>query len=44
MIVILAQLSGFGHIFGMVPSGKLLLKAPDAASLNSYSAYATLAL
>lgn len=44
MIVIPAQLGGFGHIFSTVPPEKLLLKAPDAASLNGYSAYATLAV
>src|SRR5579875_392998 len=44
MIVIPAQLGGFGHIFGTVPPAKLLLKAPDTASLNGYSAYATLAV
>src|SRR6195952_1011422 len=42
MIVIPAQLGGFGHIFSTIPPAKLLLKAPDAASLNGYSAYATL--
>jgi SSS family solute:Na+ symporter len=44
VIVIPPQLGGFGHIFGAVPPAKLLLKAPDAASLNGYSAYATLAV
>lgn len=44
VIVIPAQLGGFGHIFSVVPPAKLLLKAPDAASLNGYSAYATLAV
>jgi solute:Na+ symporter, SSS family len=44
IIVIPQQLGGFGHIFASVPSAKLLLKAPDAGSLNGYSAYATLAL
>ena len=44
MIVIPAQLGGFGHIFGAVAPAKLLLKAPDVASLNGYSAYATLAV
>jgi SSS family solute:Na+ symporter len=44
MIVIPAQLGGFGHIFSTIPPAKLLLKAPDAASLNGYSAYATLAV
>ena len=44
MIVIPAQLGGFGHIFSVVPPAKLLLKAPDVSSLNGYSAYATLAI
>ena len=44
MIVIPAQLGGFGAIFGAVPPAKLLLKPPDAESLNGYSAYATLAV
>jgi solute:Na+ symporter, SSS family len=44
MIVIPAQLGGFGHIFGSVAPAKLLLKAPDVSSLNGYSAYATLAV
>ncbi|WP_028205752.1 monocarboxylate uptake permease MctP [Paraburkholderia nodosa] len=44
IIVIPAQMGGFGHIFGAVPPAKLLLKSPDAASLNGYSAYATLAV
>jgi SSS family solute:Na+ symporter len=44
IVVIPQQLGGFGHIFASVPSAKLLLKAPDAGSLNGYSAYATLAL
>ncbi|MEX3951933.1 monocarboxylate uptake permease MctP [Paraburkholderia sp. EG287A] len=44
IIVIPAQMGGFGHIFGAVPPAKLLLKSPDATSLNGYSAYATLAV
>ena len=44
VIVIPAKLGGFGHIFASVPPAKLLLKAPDAMSLNGYSAYATLAI
>ncbi|ONB50098.1 sodium:solute symporter [Burkholderia pseudomallei] len=44
VIVIPAKLGGFGHIFGAVPPAKLLLKAPDAASLNGFSAYTTLAI
>ncbi|WP_116136126.1 monocarboxylate uptake permease MctP [Trinickia diaoshuihuensis] len=44
IIVIPAQLGGFGHIFSIVPPAKLLLKAPDVSSMNGYSAYATLAV
>ena len=44
IIVIPAQMGGWIHIFGAVPPAKLLLKAPDASSLNGYSAYATLAV
>jgi SSS family solute:Na+ symporter len=44
IIVIPAQLGGFGPIFDAVPAGKLLLKPPDAESLNGYSAYSTLAV
>ncbi|MGH8779046.1 monocarboxylate uptake permease MctP [Paraburkholderia sp.] len=44
IIVIPAQMGGFGHIFASVPPARLLLKAPDASSLNGYSAYATLAV
>ncbi|WP_322033286.1 monocarboxylate uptake permease MctP [Paraburkholderia sp. J76] len=44
IIVIPAQMGGFGHIFSAVPPAKLLLKSPDATSLNGYSAYATLAV
>jgi SSS family solute:Na+ symporter len=44
IIVIPAKLGGFSHIFASVPPAKLLLKAPDTASLNGYSAYATLAI
>lgn len=42
VIVIPVRLGGFGHIFGSVPTAKLLLKAPDASSMNGYSAYVTL--
>ncbi|WP_347554740.1 sodium:solute symporter [Robbsia sp. KACC 23696] len=42
IIVIPAQLGGFGHIFAAVPVEKLIMKAPDATSLNGYSAYSTL--
>ena len=44
MVVIPAQLGGFGAIFAAVPKANLLLKPPDDASLNGYSAYATLAV
>ncbi|RKP59309.1 monocarboxylate uptake permease MctP [Pararobbsia silviterrae] len=44
MIVIPAKLGGFGHIFDTIPHAKMLLKAPDATSLNGYSAYTTLAI
>ncbi|MGV2291634.1 sodium:solute symporter [Trinickia sp. YCB016] len=44
LMVIPAKLGGFAHIFAALPPPKLLLKAPDAASLNGYSTYATLAL
>ncbi|RKP44921.1 monocarboxylate uptake permease MctP [Trinickia fusca] len=44
IVVIPAKMGGFGHIFSAVPPAKLLLKAPDATSLNGYSAYATLAV
>jgi solute:Na+ symporter, SSS family len=44
IIVIPLKLGGFANIFAAVPADKLLLKAPDAASLNGFSAYATLAL
>jgi SSS family solute:Na+ symporter len=44
MAVIPARLGGFGQIFAAVPPKNLLLKPPDAESLNGYSAYATLAV
>jgi SSS family solute:Na+ symporter len=44
IIIIPMKLGGFGHIFAAVPTEKLILKAPDAHSLGSYGAYATLAL
>jgi len=44
VIVIPAQMGGFGHIFAAIPAEKLLLKSPDMTSLNGYSAYATLAV
>lgn len=44
VIIIPMKLGGFGAIFAKVPPAKLLLKAPDAHSLNQFSAYTTLAL
>jgi solute:Na+ symporter, SSS family len=44
LVVIPARLGGYGAIFAAVPADKLLLPAPGAGSLGSYSAYATLAL
>lgn len=44
VIIIPMKLGGFGPIFAKVPPAKLLLKAPDASSLNQFSAYTTLAL
>ncbi len=44
VIVIPIELGGYGKIFSSVPLSKLILPAPTAGSLGSYSAYATLAL
>jgi SSS family solute:Na+ symporter len=44
LIVIPAQLGGFGKIFAAVPASKLLLATPGPHSTGSYSAYASLAL
>jgi SSS family solute:Na+ symporter len=44
VIVIPAQLGGYGAIFAAVPDTKLLLKAPAGGGLGEYSAYATLAV
>ncbi|WP_321930972.1 monocarboxylate uptake permease MctP [Paraburkholderia guartelaensis] len=44
LVVIPSQLGGFGHMFAALPPAKLLLKAPDATSLNAYSSYTTLAI
>jgi solute:Na+ symporter, SSS family len=44
IIVIPAQLGGFGKIFAAVPVQKLLLAVPGPNTTGSYSAYATLAL
>lgn len=43
IIAIPIALGGFGHIFAKVSPEKLLLAAPHAGSLGSYSVYATLA-
>ena len=43
IIVIPLKLGGFSNIFAAVLPDKLLLKPPDAASMNGFSAYATLA-
>ena len=44
VIVVPAELGGFGRIFAAVPAGKLLLPVPGPHTTGSYSAYATLAL
>jgi solute:Na+ symporter, SSS family len=44
IVVIPAQLGGFGKIFAAVPAQKLLLAVPGPNTTGSYSAYATLAL
>ena len=44
VIVIPAELGGFGKIFAAVPAAKVMLARPPAGSLGSYSAFATLAL
>jgi solute:Na+ symporter, SSS family len=44
VIVIPAQLGGFGKIFAAVPPAKVILAVPGANTTGSYSAYATLAL
>lgn len=44
VVIIPAQLGGYGAIFSSVPEEKLLLPTPDAGSLGTYSAYVTLAL
>jgi solute:Na+ symporter, SSS family len=44
VVIIPAKLGGYGAIFASVPREKLTLPPPSAASLGSYSAYATLAL
>jgi SSS family solute:Na+ symporter len=44
IIIIPAQLGGFGKIFASIPPSKLLLATPGANTTGAYSAYATLAL
>jgi len=44
IIVIPAQLGGFGAIFAKVDATKLLLAVPKAGSTGAYTGYATLAL
>jgi SSS family solute:Na+ symporter len=44
VVVIPAQLGGYGAIFASVPAEKLTLAPPSGHSLGAYSAYATLAL
>jgi solute:Na+ symporter, SSS family len=44
VIVIPAQLGGYGHIFAAVPPEKLILAPPGAHTTGAYGAYATLAL
>ena len=44
LIIIPAELGGYGHIFASVAPKKLLLAAPPLGSLGAQSAYATLAL
>ena len=44
VIVIPAQLGGFGKIFAAVPAQNVVLAVPGANTTGAYSAYATLAL
>jgi SSS family solute:Na+ symporter len=44
VIIIPAQLGGFGKIFAAVPPAKVILALPGANTTGAYSAYATLAL
>jgi SSS family solute:Na+ symporter len=44
VIVIPAELGGFGAIFAKIPAEKLLLAVPPPGSAGAYSGYATLAL
>jgi len=44
IIAVPIHLGGYGKVFSAIPPAKLLLAAPPAGSLGSFSAYATLAL
>jgi solute:Na+ symporter, SSS family len=44
IIVVPIHLGGYDKVFSPIPAAKLLLAAPPAGSLGSFSAYATLAL
>ena len=44
IIAVPIHLGGYGAIFAKIPPAKLLLAAPPAGSLGSFSTYATLAL
>ena len=44
IIVVPMKLGGYDEVFAAVPPAKLLLAAPPAGSLGSFSTYATLAL
>jgi solute:Na+ symporter, SSS family len=44
VVIIPAQLGGYGAIFASVPPEKLTLRSPTGDTLGSYSAYVTLAL
>ena len=44
IIAVPIHLGGYDKVFAAIPSAKLLLAAPPAGSLGSFSAYATLAL
>ncbi len=44
VIAVPIHLGGYDKVFAAIPSPKLLLAAPPAGSLGSFSAYATLAL
>jgi solute:Na+ symporter, SSS family len=44
IVIIPARLGGFGQLFSAMPPARILLHAPDASSLQGYSAYASLAI